>query len=158
MGVMKAVCVLKCRLGHSHGVVNLQEVPSGTKISVHIQGLSTGLHGFHVHRRGDEREGSHSLCSHYNPTGQSHGALNSPYAHAGDFGNIYSDSFQVVDTTFIAKFVTLTGKHPILGRSLVVHSDEDDLGRGHSLESKTTGNSGTRLLWGIIGVDDDLPC
>jgi len=157
---MKAVCVLRCSLNHPHGVVFLEEITPGgpLQIQVMIRGLSPGFHGFHVHRRGDETQGSHSLCDHYNPTHVSHGALNSPRAHAGDFGNLYSNKNRVVRKKFVAKYVSLSGPHSILGRSLVVHENRDDLGRGGHRASSTTGHSGKRVLWGIIGVTDDLPC
>lgn len=38
----------------------------------------------------------------------------------------------------------------VIGRSLVVDSGEDDLGRGSHPLSKVTGNSGERLACGII--------
>lgn len=40
----------------------------------------------------------------------------------------------------------------MLGRSVVVHAGEDDLGHGNSADSKTTGNSGARLACGVIGL------
>lgn len=40
----------------------------------------------------------------------------------------------------------------MVGRSVVVHSGTDDLGRGNHPDSKTTGNSGTRLACGVIGL------
>lgn len=49
--------------------------------------------------------------------------------------------------------ISLTGKNSILGRAIVVHSDEDDLGNGNSHLSKTTGNSGSRWACGIIGIN-----
>jgi Cu-Zn family superoxide dismutase len=43
----------------------------------------------------------------------------------------------------------------VYGRSVIVHSNEDDLGRGNFKDSLTTGHSGSRILYGIIGVDDN---
>jgi Cu-Zn family superoxide dismutase len=48
--------------------------------------------------------------------------------------------------------VKLIGPTSIIGRSIVLHADEDDLGlTGHAL-SKTTGNAGARVACGVIGV------
>ena len=38
-----------------------------------------------------------------------------------------------------------------MGRSVVVHAKEDDLGLGHDKGSLTTGNAGTRIGCGVIG-------
>jgi Cu-Zn family superoxide dismutase len=39
---------------------------------------------------------------------------------------------------------------------MIVHADEDDLGEGGYPDSLTNGHSGKRVLWGIIGVADDV--
>ena len=53
--------------------------------------------------------------------------------------------------------VKLAGPYTVVGRSVMVHADEDDLGRGdHSQPgvnghtSKTTGNAGARIACGEI--------
>ena len=40
----------------------------------------------------------------------------------------------------------------ILGRSIIIHEDEDDLGLGNFEDSKTTGHSGARIVCSLIGV------
>ena len=50
------------------------------------------------------------------------------------------------------KMISLFGEYSIIGRSVVVHSQEDDLGKTNHPESATTGNSGTRLASGVIGL------
>ena len=44
------------------------------------------------------------------------------------------------------------GEYSIIGRSVVVHANEDDLGKTDHPESKKTGNSGPRVACGVIGL------
>jgi hypothetical protein len=39
----------------------------------------------------------------------------------------------------------------LYGRSIIVHEDRDDLGKGPHEDSKTTGHSGKRIACAIIG-------
>jgi Cu-Zn family superoxide dismutase len=47
------------------------------------------------------------------------------------------------------------GELSIIGRSLVVHEDEDDLGKGGHDDSLTTGHAGKRIDCAVIGYDKD---
>ncbi len=64
----------------------------------------------------------------------------------GDLGNIEAKAgsaeseFQLIDAQ-----IQLSGTYSIIGRSVVVHADEDDLGKGSFPDSKTTGHAGARL-------------
>ena len=44
------------------------------------------------------------------------------------------------------------GKYCITGRMIIIHEDEDDLGKGGDEESLKTGNAGKRLTCGVIGL------
>jgi superoxide dismutase, Cu-Zn family len=154
---MQAICVLNDDSGASKGMVTMTQLnPSGVEFVVKIWHIPPGKHGFHVHRSGNISQGSHSLCDHFNPNGGSHGGLNEPRAHSGDLGNLVVDENGECSVSFVARFVSLlpNSPHSIIGRSLVVHSQEDDLGRGSFPDSTTTGHSGGRLLYGIIGIDE----
>ena len=49
------------------------------------------------------------------------------------------------------KTIKLKGKYSVVGRSVVIHEKEDDLGLGGNAESLKTGNSMNRIACGIIG-------
>jgi superoxide dismutase, Cu-Zn family len=48
--------------------------------------------------------------------------------------------------------VKLIGPHSIIGRSILIKSNEDDLGRGGHEYSLSTGNSGQRVAGGVVGI------
>ena len=72
--------------------------------------------------------------------------------HVGDLGNVeaYSDGTAIYNRE--DHLVTLFGDYSVLGRSCVLHADEDDLGEGGHELSKTTGNAGGRIACGVIGT------
>ena len=146
------IAILRCDQGQIHGYIKISEVNSGLLFDVNIKGLSSGKHGFHIHRSGNDFDGPAGLCSHYNPTGGKHSYLNDINGHYGDLGNLIFDKDGICQMKIISK---LLRSGEILGRSIVIHSDEDDLGFSNNQESKITGNSGSRILWGIIGRDED---
>uniref|UniRef100_Q6TKF7 Superoxide dismutase [Cu-Zn] n=1 Tax=Clonorchis sinensis TaxID=79923 RepID=Q6TKF7_CLOSI len=150
---MKAVCVLKGDVGVQGTATFTQEVDGGpVTVDVHLTGLTPGKHGFHVHAFGDTTNGCVSAGPHFNPTGVDHGAPEDPVRHVGDLGNVEANAQGVVQRVFTDKIISLTGPSSIVGRAMVVHELEDDLGRGGHEFSKTTGNAGGRLACGVIGL------
>ena len=115
--------------------------------------MTPGLHGFHIHEFGDTTNGCTSAGPHFNLDKCDHGAPEDPKGqrHTGDLGNVRAGSDGVATIDITDKFLSLSGANSILGRSLVVHADQDDLGKGGHELSKTTGNAGGRLSCGIIG-------
>ncbi|KAF7395985.1 hypothetical protein HZH68_010035 [Vespula germanica] len=134
-----------------------QSLPNGpVKLSGKVNGLTEGLHGFHIHEKGDIKEGCTSTGAHFNPENNIHGAPEDTVRHVGDLGNIRAnaDGEAVIDIT--DTIISLTGPNSILGRAIVVHSDEDDLGKGNSTLSLSTGNAGGRWACGIIGIQSPV--
>ena len=111
-------------------------------------------HGFHIHDFGDLTNGCITAGPHYNPTKQTHGGPSEEVRHIGDLGNIHSDENGDATYELQDEKIQLMGKHSIIGRSCVVHADEDDLGKGNFMDSKTTGHSGSRIACGVIGLCD----
>jgi Cu-Zn family superoxide dismutase len=137
------------------GVVIFRQKPEHVAIHIELQGLKKNAkHGFHIHEPGDLREGCKSCCAHYNPSGTEHGGLTG-VGHAGDLGNITSDSKGNCNMSLTSsRFVV----DDILGRSIIIHEDEDDLGRGGFEDSKTTGHSGARIACAVIGIGKNSIC
>ncbi|CAK9140153.1 unnamed protein product [Ilex paraguariensis] len=148
----KAVAVLK---GNSNveGVVTLSQDEGGpTTVKVRITGLTPGPHGFHLHEFGDTTNGCISTGAHFNPNSLKHGAPEDEARHAGDLGNIVANADGVAEATIMDKQIPLGGPNSVVGRALVVHELEDDLGKGGHELSLTTGNAGGRLACGVVGL------
>jgi len=81
-----------------------------------------------------------------------HGGPHSKARHVGDLGNLKTNSQGQSTTSVRVKGLKLSGKSSVLGRALVIHSSEDDLGLGGNPDSLVTGNSGKRLGCAVIGI------
>lgn len=134
-----------------NGYAILVEYPDKTVIRLDLYNLPPGKHGFHIHEFADLRKGCDSLGSHYNPFNKKHGGLNEKESHLGDLGNINVDETGRCNSEIIANYLPLSGPYSVIGRSMIIHSKEDDLGTGYNEESHKTGNSGERISCGIIG-------
>ena len=164
----KAICVLTNNDNEIiKGYIEFNEDQNNyIEINVKISGLKPGYHGFHIHESGDLRDGCDSVCSHFNPFNRDHGDIKDDIynRHIGDLGNIYADIDGNVNITLYDKLIELKGEYSIIGRSVVIHSDKDDLGIGGldtqgKIENKEiynesihTGNSGKRIACGVIGI------
>lgn len=112
-----------------------------------VDGLTPGLHGLNIHELGDLSQGCFSTGDHYNPGNSRHGAPEDNERHVGDLGNILADKNGRAHFRMEDRNVKVWD---VIGRSLVVHSREDDLGRGSNVLSQINGNSGPGLTCGII--------
>ena len=145
-----AVCVLKSDT--VNGVIYLTEYEKYTVIEGKLTGLKPGKkHGFHIHEYGDLTDGCTSACAHFNPFNKKHGDRKSIERHVGDLGNLEGDMFGNCNFSFNDQLVRLSGEINVIGRSMIVHEDEDDLGLGGHKDSHTTGHAGKRLVCGVIG-------
>jgi len=144
--------IAQCELEHSDtvkGTILLMQAPgTPTLIKGTITGLTPGEHGLHVHEFGDMSKGCESMGGHYNPDGVDHGDLEQ--GHVGDLSNITADDDGTASFSIEAKRIDLIGERSVVGRGLVVHADQDDLGQGGDEESLKTGNAGDRLACGVI--------
>lgn len=150
--VLRAVAALTT--GTITGTVQFIKENPYAQVQVHgnVTGLSPGRHGFHVHRFGDLTGGCKSAAAHYNPANADHGAPSDDIRHIGDLGNIEADVNGVALFSFYDRLLALEGPQNIIGRAVVVHEREDDLGRTTHPDSRSTGNAGGRLGCGVIGI------
>lgn len=148
--IMNAVAVFQQPTIQGHATATLEN--GKTRLRATFTQLPKGKHGFHIHRAGDLRgEGCAGACEHFHVgPPQDHGSKPGTKGprHTGDLGNI--------EHTGITYSYLIAGITPqdLLGRALIIHEDEDDLGRGDFPDSKTTGHSGSRIGCAIFGRAD----
>jgi superoxide dismutase, Cu-Zn family len=138
------------------GVVSFeQESEDGPcTISWRVTGLTEGEHGFHVHEKADFSDGCKSAGPHYNPHGKTHGAPGDEERHVGDLGNIVAGADGIAEGSVVDNLIKLSGEFSVIGRSMMVHADVDDLGKGGHELSSTTGNAGGRIACGEIFLSE----
>lgn len=146
--VLTAICKLE---GSVSGTIRFTQEGETCHVTGEVQGLKPGKHGFHIHQFGDRTDGCTSTGGHWNPFQKEHAGPEDEVRHHGDLGNIIADDNGVAAVNICDRLVTLTGEYSVIGRAVVVHADEDDLGRGGFSDSKTTGHAGGRLACGVIG-------
>ena len=135
----------------------VQQEGGKVQIVAEVSGLTPGKHGFHVHEFGDLSGGCATAGGHFNPLGKTHGAPSDEERHVGDLGNIEVGEDGVGKLELEDHLINIYGEvNNVLGRAMVVHIKEDDLGKGGDEESKKTGNAGTRVACGLIGVSGPL--
>lgn len=127
------------------GTVTFEKVSDGVKVTAEVNGLDNSAHGFHIHQYGDctASDGT-SAGGHFNPTDMDHSRPDAMERHMGDMGNLQGAGKNAVTTySYVDHKIELP---LIMGRSVIIHADEDDL------VSQPTGAAGARIACGVIGV------
>jgi Cu-Zn family superoxide dismutase len=129
------------------GTVHFSDVGDGNiEVVVDLTGVPPGIHGFHIHEKGDCGNNAQNAGGHFNPTGMVHGAPDAVSHHAGDFGNVTADANGEVHTRFTTHSISLTQgfSTSALGHAVVLHEKADDL------ISQPSGNAGGRIACGVV--------
>jgi superoxide dismutase, Cu-Zn family len=147
--IEQAVAVIYPTEGNDiEGTVTFTQADDGVRVQATVSGLnSEATHGFHIHQYGDCRasDGT-SAAGHFNPMEMPHGAPTAGERHVGDMGNLPTNADGMVDLDYTDSVIELNGPNSIIGRGVIVHAGRDDL------ESQPTGDAGSRLGCGVIGV------
>ncbi len=130
------------------GTVHFQDAgENGVEVVVDLTGVPPGVHGFHVHEKGDCGNNAQNAGGHFNPNGMVHGAPDAVSHHAGDFGNVTADDKGEVHTRFTTHSISInTGTNAVVGHAVVLHGNPDDL------VSQPAGNAGPRIGCGVVGL------
>ena len=142
-GALHADAELRNAAGDVVGWARFTEDATGTlHVNVHVEGLSEGLHGIHIHNTGACTPSFAAAGAHHNPLGALHGE------HAGDLPNLTVNEAGVGHLDATSDGATLSaGPVSVFdanGSALIIHAGEDDL------VTNPTGNSGARIACGVI--------
>lgn len=143
--------------GVALGQVTFVSVDGGVLVRADVRGLTPGSHGFHIHEVGScnvliDTAGKPTAFGaaggHFDPKGSGHHlGPNNPAGHAGDFPNLVATDAGHARTTFFTDRLTVTpGPTNIVGRSIVVHANQDNY-----TDTPPNGGSGGRVACGEIG-------
>ena len=130
----------------ANGTVKLAEQADGSvQVTVDLTGVPPGVHGFHIHDKGDCGDNGNAAGGHFNPMATAHGAPTADPHHAGDFGNVTADASGAVHTQFTTSSVTVAaGQASAVGHAVILHANPDDL------QTQPTGNAGGRIACGVV--------
>ncbi len=148
----RAVAKLTGTKGHESvtGTVEFVEKDGSVMVTAHLEGLTPGDHGFHIHEKGDcSAPDGASAGGHFNPSSHKHGAPDAAEHHEGDLGNLTAGKDGKADKTMTLTDVTLgDGANSVVGKGFIVHDKKDDL------TTQPTGNAGARVACGVITAED----
>jgi len=137
--------------GEDNGSATFKTVKKGVQVKIHLQGLTYGQHGVHVH--------ANAVCDapdfkgaggHFNPDGKKHGYMNPAGHHNGDMPtNVMIGEDHSGSATFVLTSISLDPAAPNSlmlngGTSVVVHEKADDE------NTDPSGNSGNRIACGVV--------
>ena len=134
---------------NASGTVKLMQLGDGSvRVTIDLAGVPPGVHGFHIHDKGDCGDNGNAAGGHFNPATTAHGAPTVDPHHAGDFGNVTADPDGRVHVELITRSVTVeAGPNSAVGHAVILHANPDDL------VTQPTGNAGARIACGIVQMN-----
>ena len=134
------------------GVITFHQCAPTHPVTVRfkLKGKEKATHAIHIHHYGQSKNNTcKELGLHFNPYGSPHGSMryHTP-RHMGDLiNNIHFDWKGDFNFEYNDEILNLYNilEYSIIGRSVVIHAKEDDLGQGNNEESLISGNAGERI-------------
>jgi Cu-Zn family superoxide dismutase len=127
------------------GNIVIQETPHGLLFTPHLQGLTPGIHGFHIHVNASCAEEGMAAGGHLDPDKSNHhlGPYNDK-GHLGDLPALYVNADGSVTLPVLAprlKHLSMIKNH-----ALMIHNGGDN----YSDEPIKLGGGGARMICGLI--------
>jgi len=125
------------------------ELPSGgTKVEVWIENATPGVHGLHLHEKGDcSAPDASSAGPHFNAAGNPHAGPADPKHHNGDWGNVTVGADGKGHLEVTTDMLTVKpGPNSVVGKAVVFHEKADDL------KTQPSGDAGGRFGCGVVAM------
>ena len=147
-----ARAVLLNAAGQEVGSVKLEQEGDAVQLTVQVEGVAPGFHGFHVHGVGVCAAPFTSAGGHYNPSGASHGT------HAGDLPVLFVDADGESEARFATDAFNLDDLFDADGSAFILHAGRDNYANipadrydpDADATTLATGDAGSRFACGII--------
>ncbi len=145
-----AVAMLKNNDGKALGEVTLTETASGMiHIVANLEGLPPGVHGFHVHAKGDCSASDFTSAAGHLASGREHGVLADGGPHPGDLPNIHVGDDGKLMVEYFNGLLTFdsSGEGAMFdedGSAVMIHAGADDY------QSQPSGAAGARIGCGVL--------
>ena len=138
-------------VGASSGTVTISETKYGLVFTPAMKGLAPGLHGFHVHEKGNCGPGQQdgktvagfAAGGHYDPAGSKKHGLPWGDGHLGDLPALVVDANGAANYPVLAPRLKLAD---VKGRALMIHVGGDN----HADHPAPLGGGGGRMVCGVI--------
>ena len=146
--------------GEAVGLATFSEGADGVTVTLLVEGLDPGEHGWHLHEIGvcEPVGGAEPFADaggHWNPTSMPHGGPDDPEHHVGDFGNLTASEAGLAETEITTTDFTLgDGPSSVFdedGTAIIVHEGMDDL------TTQPDGDSGPRYACGVVAEPMTMP-
>ena len=137
--------------GASLGTVAIEQTPHGVVFTPSLSGLEPGVHGFHVHEKGDcgpaEKDGKPGAAlaagGHYDPDNSKKHGLPWGTGHRGDLPALVVDAKGGATLPVLAPRLKLA---ELKGKALMIHAGGDN----HADHPEPLGGGGARMACGVI--------
>jgi superoxide dismutase, Cu-Zn family len=148
---VKMFSTAKTGQGKELGTILMKDTQYGALFTPQLKGLKSGLHGFHVHEKGECGPGSKdgkmepglAAGGHYDPSGS--GRHEGPYGngHLGDLPPLYVGTNGEAHLPVLAPRLKIA---EIRNMSLMIHEGGDN----YSDQPEKFGGGGARIACGVI--------
>jgi Cu-Zn family superoxide dismutase len=128
------------------GTATFTEKDGKVEVVIKAKDLSPGKHGVQVHENPDcKSSDASSAGKHFAPGGGVHAGPTDPNRHAGDLGNLEAGADGSGTLTLTTDKLTVSaGERSVVGHSVIVHSEPDDL------KTERVPGAGGRIACGVI--------